>query len=54
MQGERKDIASLITSLMENQFPQETMMRYLISIRQEMVSELEVLQVAQKISEMQN
>lgn len=50
-QGEREDIAKHLSSLLVTPFQQQTMMKYLISIRQEHVSEVEVIQMAQRISE---
>lgn len=51
-QGERQDIASFLVELLETPFQQQTMMKYLISIREEYVSEVEVIQMTQRISEM--
>jgi hypothetical protein len=53
-QGEREDIAYHLSRILKTQEQQEAMMKYLISIRKEQVSEVEVIQVAQKLSEMEN
>lgn len=49
-QGMRGDIAGMISRLMKNKVQQETMMEYLISIRNKTVSELDVIQLAQKLT----
>lgn len=49
-QGERKDIAKHLSNLLETKEQQQAMMKYLISIRKEHVSEAEVIQVAVQIS----
>ena len=46
----RGDIAGMISRLMKNKVQQETMMEYLISIRNKTVSELDVIQLAQKLT----
>ena len=51
-QGERQDIAKHLSCLLETKEQQQAMMKYLISIRQEQVSEAEVIQVAVQISKM--
>ena len=49
-QGMREDIAGMISRLMKNKAQQETMMEYLISVRDKTVSELDVIQLAQKLT----
>jgi lipid A disaccharide synthetase len=51
-QGEREDIANHLARILKTKEKQQIMMKYLISIRKEQVSEVEVIQVAQRISEM--
>lgn len=51
-QGERQDIANHLSRLLTTKEQQQAMMKYLISIRQERVSEAEVIQVAVQISKM--
>lgn len=53
-QGERPDIAGHLSRILKTKEQQQAMMKYLISIREETVSEAEVIQVAVKISEMEN
>lgn len=54
-QGERPDIAAHLSRILKTRKQQQIMMKYLISIREEYVSEAEVIQVAVQISErMQN
>lgn len=53
-QGEREDIACHLTRILKMPFQQQAMMKYLISIRQEYVSEVEVIQMAQRLSEMKD
>ena len=53
-QGERPYIAGHLSRILKTKEQQQAMMKYLISIREETVSEAEVIQVAVKISEMEN
>ncbi len=53
-QGLREDIAKMLSDMLEKDFQQEAMMKYLISIREETVSALEVVQVAQRLSELES
>lgn len=50
-QGERPDIAGHLSRILKTKEQQQVMMKYLISIRDEHVSEAEVIQVAVRISE---
>ena len=50
-QGEREDIAKHLANILQTKEQQEKMMNYLISIREEHVSEVEVIQVAQQIAD---
>ncbi len=51
-QGERKDIAGHLSRILKTKEQQQSMMKYLISIRKEHVSEAEVIQVAVQISKL--
>ena len=51
-QGERPDIAAHLSRILKTRKQQQIMMKYLISIREDYVSEAEVIQVAVQISEM--
>lgn len=53
-QGLREDIAGHLTRILKQDFQQEAMMKYLVSIREETVSALEVVQVAQRLSELES
>ena len=53
-QGLREDIAKMLSDMLEKDFQQEAMMKYLVSIREETVSALEVVQVAQRLSELES
>ncbi len=53
-QGLREDIAGMISRLMKNKVQQETMMEYLISVRDKTVSELDVIQLAQKLTKLES
>lgn len=52
-QGLREDIAGMISRILKQKFQQEAMMKYLISIREETVTELEVIQVARRLSKLE-
>ena len=53
-QGLREDVAGMISRLMKNKVQQETMMEYLISVRDKTVSELDVIQLAQKLTKLES
>lgn len=53
-QGLREDIAGMISRLMKSKVQQETMMEYLISVRDKTVSELDVIQLAQKLTKLES
>ncbi len=53
-QGLKEDIAGHLSRILKQDFQQEAMMRYLISIREETVSSVEVIQVAQRLSELES
>ena len=53
-QGLREDIAKLLSDMLEKDFQQEAMMKYLVSIREETVPSVEVIQVAQRLSELES
>ena len=50
-QGEREDIAKHLANILQTKEQQEAMMKYLISIREEHISEVEVIQVAQQLAD---
>lgn len=53
-QGLREDIAGHLTRILKQDFQQEAMMKYLVSIREETVSSVEVIQMAQRLSELEH
>ena len=53
-QGLREDIAGHLSRMLKQDFQQEAMMKYLVSIREETVSSVEVIQVAQRLSELES
>ena len=53
-QGLREDIAGHLTRILKQDFQQEAMMKYLVSIREETVSSVEVIQMAQRLSELES
>ncbi len=54
IQGLREDIAGHLTRILKQDFQQEAMMKYLVSIREETVSSVEVIQMAQRLSELEH
>ena len=52
-QGLREDIARMLSDMLEYKFQQEAMMNYLISIRNETVSAVDVVEMAQRLSELE-
>lgn len=52
-QGLREDIARMLSDMLEYKFQQEAMMKYLISIRNETVSAVDVVEMAQRLSELE-
>ena len=53
-QGLREDIAGHLSRMLKQDFQQEAMMKYLVSIREETVSSVEVIQMAQRLSELES
>ena len=53
-QGLRENIAKMLSDMLEKDFQQEAMMKYLVSIREETVSSVEVIQMAQRLSELEH
>lgn len=52
-QGLREDIARMLSDMLEYKFQQEAMMNYLISIRNETVSAVDVVEMAQRLSKLE-
>ncbi len=53
-QGMREDMARMISRLLKNKVHQEMMMEYLISARDKTVTELDVIQLTQKLSKLES